>query len=115
MESPNLSILPSEFSCDSRSSPQIITRRPQTGGAVRWNAPPPLPSMASSAICGARHGKGGGNADVSEADVRARLAAVNTIYPGTNICCVMAPTGTVLCVVRPAALRFAPVAATEIC
>ena len=49
--------------------------------------------MASSAICGARHGKGGGNADVSEADVRARLAAVNTIYPGTNICCVMAPTG----------------------
>lgn len=53
--------------------------------------------MASSAICGARQGRGGGET-VSEDEVRASLAAINAVYPGTNICCVMAPTGTVLCV-----------------
>ena len=32
----------------------------------------------------------------SESDVLAMLARVQAIYPGTNICCVMAPTGNVL-------------------
>lgn len=54
--------------------------------------------MASSAICGARQGKGDSGGEVSEEQIAARLAVVNTIYPGTNICCVMAPTGAVLCV-----------------
>jgi hypothetical protein len=50
--------------------------------------------MAAS-ICGARNSRGA----VSQADVNARLAAINAVYPGTAICCVMAPTGDVLCVV----------------
>eukprot|EP01043_Picozoa_sp_COSAG02_P009269 COSAG02_NODE_312_length_24941_cov_60.672611_17_plen_69_part_00 len=55
--------------------------------------------MSSSAICGARQGRSGGeDAGVSEEQIAARLAVINTVYPGTNICCVMAPTGTVLCV-----------------
>lgn len=49
--------------------------------------------MSSSAICGARQGNKGG---VSEAEIRSRLAVINTVYPGTSIACVMAPNGTVL-------------------
>ena len=52
----------------------------------------------SAAIC-ARNSRDGA---VSQADVNARLAAIHAVYPGTAICCVMAPTGDVLCVCRPA-------------
>jgi hypothetical protein len=66
--------------------------------------------------CVARQGKGGGeDAGVNEEQIAARLATINTVYPGTNICCVMAPTGTVLCVshIAPAPTKGAAARCTE--